>query len=113
LQANNAIIITWAAALDARHASAVARALGATPADVTAGLSAAQVLPTLVGALLGVPGGLGLWSALSNAEAATPTYWQLLTVVVGTVLVVAALTAIPARLGHRRPVADILQSELA
>jgi len=32
LAAVNAIVITWATALDARHASAVARALGATPA---------------------------------------------------------------------------------
>jgi hypothetical protein len=71
------------------------------------------VLPAFAGALLGVPGGLALWGALSNDEAATPTFSQLLTVVVGAVLVVAALTAIPARLGARRPVADILQSELA
>jgi putative ABC transport system permease protein len=113
LAAVNAVVITWAAALDARHASALARAVGATPGQVGAGLSAAQVLPAFAGALLGVPGGLALWGALSNDEAATPTFSQLLTVVVGAVLVVAALTAIPARLGARRPVADILQSELA
>jgi hypothetical protein len=37
----------------------------------------------------------------------------MLAVVAGTVLVVAALTTIPARLAARRPVAEILQSELA
>jgi putative ABC transport system permease protein len=42
-----------------------------------------------------------------------PPTWQLLAVVPGTALVVAMLTAIPARLGARRPVAGILQSELA
>jgi putative ABC transport system permease protein len=111
LAAINAIVITWAAALDARHASALARALGATPGQVSAGLSAAQVLPAFVGAVLGVAGGLALWAALSNDEA-KPTYWQLLAVVAGTVLVVAALTTIPARIGARRPTAEILQAEL-
>jgi putative ABC transport system permease protein len=112
LTAINAIVISWVAALDTRHASALARAFGATPAQVGAGLSSAQVLPAFVGAVLGVPGGLALWGALSNDEAAGATFWQLLAVVVGAVLVVAALTAIPARLGARRPVADILKSEL-
>ena len=42
-----------------------------------------------------------------------PPLWQLLAVVPGTVLVVAALTAIPARLHGRRPVAEILTSERA
>jgi putative ABC transport system permease protein len=112
LAAINAIVITWAAALDARHASALARALGATPGQVSAGLSAAQVLPAFAGAVLGVAGGLALWAALSNDEA-NPTYWQLLAVVAGTVLVVAALTTIPARIGARRPTAEILQAELA
>jgi putative ABC transport system permease protein len=111
LAAINAIIITWAAALDARHASALARALGATPAQISAGLSAAQVLPALAGAVLGIAGGLALWAAVSNDEA-NPTYWQLLAVVAGTVLVVAALTTIPARIGAHRPTAEILQAEL-
>jgi ABC-type lipoprotein release transport system permease subunit len=112
LAAINAIVITWAAALDARHASALARALGATPGQVSAGLSAAQVLPASAGTVLGVAGGLALWAALSNDEA-KPTYWQLLAVVAGTVLVVAALTTIPARIGARRPIAEILKAELA
>ena len=113
LAAVNAIVITWVAALDARHASALARALGATPGEVSASLSSAQVLPALVGALLGVPAGLALWSALDNDGTAIPTSGQLLAVVAGAVLVVAALTAIPARFGASRPVAEILRSETA
>jgi len=113
LAAINAIVITWATALDAKHSSALARALGATPSQVSAGLSAAQVLPALAGAVLGIPGGLGLWAALSDDEAANPPLWQLLTILPGTVLVVAGLTTIPARLGARRPAAEILQAELA
>ena len=111
LAAVNAIVITWAAALDARHASALVRALGATPGEVSAGLSAAQVLPAFAGALLGVAGGLALWTAIGDEH--DPTYWQLLAVIAGTVLVVAALTIVPARLGARRPAGEILQAELA
>jgi putative ABC transport system permease protein len=42
-----------------------------------------------------------------------PPLWQLLAVVPVTLLAVAGLTTIPARLGARRPVAEILQAELA
>ena len=111
LAAINAIVITWAAALDARHASALARALGATPGEVSAGLSAAQVLPAFAGAVLGVAGGLALWAAIGDDET-NPTYWQLFAVVAGSVLVVAALTTIPARLAAGRPVTETLRAEL-
>jgi putative ABC transport system permease protein len=114
LAAVNAIVVTWATALDARHSSALARALGATPQQVSTGLSAAQVLPALVGAVLGIPGGLALFAALGGGDGVNgPPVWQLLAVVPVTVLVVAVLTTIPARLGARRPVAEILQSERA
>jgi ABC-type lipoprotein release transport system permease subunit len=113
LAAVNAIFITWATALDARHSLALARALGATPREVSAGLSAAQVLPAFTGAVLGIPAGIGLYMAVVPDEAPIPPLWWLLAVVAGTVLVVAVLTTIPARLGARRPVAEILQSELA
>ncbi len=63
----NAIVSAWATVLDARHASALARALGATPQQVTAGVSAAQVLPALPGALLGIPLGIGLFAAANGA----------------------------------------------
>jgi len=112
LAAVNAIFITWATALDARHSSALARALGATPQQVSAGLSAAQVLPALAGAILGIPGGIALLNAVGDSTA-NPPVWQLLAVVPLTVLVIAALTAIPARISARRPVTEILQSELA
>jgi putative ABC transport system permease protein len=115
LAAVNAVFITWATALDARHSSAVSRALGATPAQVSMGLSAAQVLPALAGAVLGIAGGLGLFAALGGRDDGVtgPPLWQLLAVVPVTVLVVAVLTTIPARLGARRPAAEILQAELA
>jgi hypothetical protein len=45
LAAVNAIVVTWVTVLDNRHTSALARALGATPGEVSAALAAAQVLP--------------------------------------------------------------------
>ena len=72
------------------------------------------MLPALVGALLGIPGGIELIS-VADPDAATTLapLWQLLAVVPVTVLVVAVLTTIPARLGARRPVAEILAAERA
>jgi putative ABC transport system permease protein len=113
LAAVNAIVVTWATALDNRHSSAIARALGATPRQVSTGLSVPQVLPALGGAVLGIPAGLALFASLSGDETANPPLWQLLAVVPATVFVVAVLTAIPARLGGCRPVADTLQAEFA
>jgi len=114
LAAVNAILIMWATVLDARHACALARALGATPQQVTAGLSAAQVLPAAAAAMLGIPGGWGLVEAVHNGGRLTvPPAWWLIATVLGTVAAVAAITAVPAWLGAHRPAAEILQSELA
>ncbi|HWD53508.1 MAG TPA: FtsX-like permease family protein [Acidimicrobiales bacterium] len=115
LAAVNAVFITRAIAQDARHASAVTRALGATPQQVTAGLSLAQMLPALIGSLLGIPGGFLLYNAAKHGgqSETMPPVPELLAVIVGAVLLVAVLTAIPARWGARRPVASILQAELA
>jgi len=119
LTAVNAVFITWATVLDNRHSSALARALGATPGEVSAGLAAAQVLPALAGAVLGIfPGGYGLFAAImvitdgESDRATFPSLWQMLALVLATALVVAALTAIPARLGARRPITETLQAEL-
>jgi putative ABC transport system permease protein len=110
----NAILIAWAMALDARHSSALARALGATPRQVGTALSVAQIFPALAGSLLGIPGGIGLYDVAKHggSTAVPPTSW-LVAMVLGTVVVVAVLTAVPARIGARRPVAEILQAETA
>lgn len=113
LAAVNTVVITWATVLDVRHASAVTRALGATPAQLSAGISFAQVLPAFAGAVLGVGGGLALYTAIDPDEVPLPPAWWLVAVVPAVVVAVAALTVIPARLGARRPVAPILQAELA
>jgi putative ABC transport system permease protein len=115
LAAVNAIVITWATVLDNRHASALARALGATPQETTVALATAQVLPALLGAILGVfPGGFLLFAAINTItggdsdRATLPAPWQLIALVLATVLVVAALTSVPAHLGGRRPVTATL-----
>lgn len=51
LAAVNATITSWATVLDARRPSALARAFGATPQQVTSSLSAAQLMPALAGAI--------------------------------------------------------------
>ncbi|WP_169946968.1 FtsX-like permease family protein [Microbispora sp. H11081] len=115
LAAVNAIVITWATVLDNRHAAALARALGATPQQVTAALATAQVLPTLLGAVLGIfPGGWALLAAINTIaggdsdKATLPAPWQLIALVLATVLAIVALTSVPAHLGGRRPVTATL-----
>jgi len=115
LAAINTILITWATVLDARHASALARALGATPQQVSTALSAAQFLSVLPGSLLGVPLGMGLLKAVTGSGDAyklAPIWWYVL-VILGTWLITSVLTAIPARIGSRHPTAQILQAELS
>ncbi|WP_283135872.1 ABC transporter permease [Rhizohabitans arisaemae] len=109
----NAICIIWATTLDARRSSALARALGATPDQVSAGLAAAQALPALAGALLGLAGGIGLAEVLNEDAVVIPPPWQLAAVILGAVAVVTALTAVPARIGARRSVGEILRTEAA
>lgn len=114
LAAVNAVFIAWATTLDTRHSSALARALGATPGQITVGISVAQILPALVGALLGVPGGIGIYNAVKSAGTPViPAAGWVAVLVLGTVLAAAILTAIPARIGARQPVAEVLQAEKA
>jgi putative ABC transport system permease protein len=108
----NALCATWATALDTTHASALARALGATPRQVSAGIAAAQVIPALPGAVLGIPLGIELYAAASGGGHAViiPPAWWLAAAEAGIVIGVAVLASIPARLTARRPAAEILQT---
>ncbi|MEV4111599.1 FtsX-like permease family protein [Nonomuraea sp. NPDC049695] len=109
----NTITFTWTTAMEARANMAVARTLGATPGQITAGLSTAQLLPSLPGAIIGVPLGNGLLSLFAARNAAEPPSSWMLGAVLATLLVTAALTALPARLAARRPVAQTLSAETA
>ena len=114
LAAVNAIFIAWTTVLDARHSAALARALGATSRQITAGLTTAQLLPALVGVLLGIPGGIAIYNNPNHtgATALPPAFWTVATIVL-TLLAIGALTAVPTRIGARRAVADVLQAEAA
>ena len=79
---------------------------------MSAGLTVAQLIPGLVGACLGIPAGLALYQAAGgHSQAGSPPVLWLLAVIPGTLIVVALLTAIPASIGARRPVAEVLRSE--
>ncbi|MGK5739451.1 FtsX-like permease family protein [Micromonospora sp. URMC 103] len=106
----NAIVSTWTAVLDARHPLAVARTLGATPAQVTGGMAVAQLLPATPGVALGIPLGIGLYLVVSPGEIRyAPASWML-AMALAVLLAVAVLTAIPALTTTRHPVADALRS---
>jgi putative ABC transport system permease protein len=108
----NAVFTTWATVIDAERANALARALGATPGQVSAGLAASQLLPGLLAACMGIPAGLALYALGGGhlAEDRPPILW-LIAVIPGTLLVVAAVTAIPARLGATRSPAAVLRAD--
>lgn len=115
LAAVNAVLIAWATSLDSRRPTALARALGATPGQVAAGLSAAQLLPALPAGALAIPLGLAVYVGARAAGGASgggaiPYAW-LPAVIPGTLLAVALLTAVPIRVAGRRPVAEILRAE--
>lgn len=111
LAAINTITVTWTTAQEARHTMAVARTLGATPGQITAGLSAAQLLPTLPGALAGIPMGLVLCLPFAGSGTVWPPAWALFAAALAALPVTAALTAVPARLAARDPIAKTLNAE--
>jgi putative ABC transport system permease protein len=106
----NAIANTWTAVLDARRPLAVARTLGATPGQASAGLAAAQLLPSIPGVVAGIPAGILLYRlATPGAIRYPPGSWWLATAL-AVLFAMAALTVIPALAAARRPVADALRS---
>jgi ABC-type lipoprotein release transport system permease subunit len=114
LAAVNAAFISWTTALDARHTAALARALGASPDQVTTGLAAAQLIPTLIGALVGIPGGIALYQIPKTGGPTTlPSPLSLLAMVVAILLVIATLSLLPIRTGIHRPIAEVLRTESA
>jgi putative ABC transport system permease protein len=113
LAAINAIFTGWATAIDAERTTALARALGATPRQVSGALTVSQLLPGLVATCLGIPAGLLFYAAAGgqlNHGDGPPIAWLLATFA-GTLASVAVLTALPARLVARRGVATVLRAE--
>jgi putative ABC transport system permease protein len=111
LAAISAIFTAWATVLDASRASALMRALGASARQVSTGLAWTQVLSALPGAIIGVPLGIGLFKLLARGATGSPEALWLVATVIGTLLIVAGLTTIPARIAVRIPPPQILQAE--
>ncbi len=108
----NTLFTTWATVLDARHAAALMQALGARPRQISSGLVAAQVLCALPGAILGIPLGIVLFKLAVKHGTLPPVTW-LAAAAVGVLVAMAALTIVPARLGARQPIAEVLSAEAA
>jgi putative ABC transport system permease protein len=108
----NILFTTWTTVIDSQQPSALARALGATPRQISAGLTTTQLLSALAAVLLGIPVGIGLYILAGGhaATAAPPILW-LVALIPTTLLTVTALTAIPAHIGSRRSIAQVLAAE--
>jgi len=107
----NALFTTWATVVDARRASALMRALGAQARQVSSGLVVAQLLSALPGAIIGVPLGLALFlDAVQGGSLPSPLW--LVATVIGTLIVMAALTVVPARIASMQPIVQALSSEV-
>jgi len=109
----NAVCAAWATVQDSRRSAAQARALGASPRQVSAAVAWAQVLPAVPGALLGIPLGIGLFKATDTGLMTIPPVWWLAAAVVAIVAAVAAMASIPALIGARIPASQVLQAETA
>jgi putative ABC transport system permease protein len=109
MAAVNLVFVTRATAADARVALAIARALGASPAESATGLAVAQIVPAAVGLVTGVASGILLYHALAVSHPVTPSVATLVGLALVTMLAVCLLTAVPARLEARRPIADLLR----
>jgi putative ABC transport system permease protein len=112
LAALNTLFTTWATVLDARHAAALMQALGARTRQVSSGLVVAQVLCALPGAILGIPLGVLLFKLAVKHGSLPPVTW-LAAAAFGVLVAMAALTVIPARIGARQPIAEVLSAEAA
>lgn len=104
-----AIFAAWATVLEARRSSAVTLAVGATLQQVRAGVAMAQVIPSIPGAILGLPLGLVLFYVTGHSLRGLPPALWMVGAVVGMLVVVSVLTTVPARIGLRGPVAELLE----
>ncbi len=109
MAAVNLVFVTRASAVDARRMLAVARTLGVSPNQAAVGLGLAQLVPAVAGLLLGGVAGAALFHALSSSQQTAPATAQLTGLALLTLVLTVALTALPARLEARRPLAETLR----
>ena len=95
----------------------VLKAIGLTPRQITSTVVRAHTALAVVASLLAIPLGIGLYLAMyriagdTTEDAVLAPWWSLALIPIGTVLVVAAATSLPARLATRIHTADALRYE--
>ena len=108
----NVLFVTWATILETRHSNALARALGASSRQITAGITATQVIAALIATLAGLPSGFVLYAAVGgNPARANLPVLLFVAIIPIAMATVAVLAAIPARIAALTPVATALRSE--
>jgi ABC-type lipoprotein release transport system permease subunit len=95
----------------------VLKTVGLTPREIGSSLVSAHAAVALMAALLSIPIGIVLFRAVfaiaggSSEDLVIAPWWSLTLVPIGTLLIVAAATSLPARLATRIPTADALRYE--
>ena len=96
---------------------AVLKAIGLTPRQITSTVVSAHATLALIASVLAIPLGIGLYLAMyriagdTTEDAVLAPWWSLALIPIGTVLVVAAATSLPARLATRIRTIDALRYE--
>ena len=95
----------------------VLKAIGLTPGQITFTVVSAHAVLAVVGSLVAIPLGIGLYlgayagASGTTEDAVIAPWWSLALIPVGTVLAVSAVTSLPARLATRIRTADALRYE--
>jgi ABC-type antimicrobial peptide transport system permease subunit len=95
----------------------VLKTLGLTPGQIASSAVSALAILALIAAILSIPIGIALYFLVYRttggdaADLVMAPWWWLALVPVGTLLMVAVITALPARLATRIPAADALRYE--
>ena len=95
----------------------VLKTVGLTPGQIASSLVGAHAAVALIAALLSIPIGIALFRAVyaiaggDGDDLVIASWWSLTLVPIGTLLMVAAATSLPARLATRIPAADALRYE--
>jgi ABC-type lipoprotein release transport system permease subunit len=95
----------------------VLKTVGLTPGEIGSSLISAHAAVALIAALFSIPIGIVLFRAVfaiaggSREDLVIAPWWSLTLVPIGTLLIVAAATSLPARLATRIPTADALRYE--
>ena len=95
----------------------VLQTVGLTPGQIASSLVDAHAAVALIAALLSIPIGIVLYRAVygyaggDSEDLLIAPWWSLTLVPLGTLLVVAGATSLPARLATRIPTADALRYE--